>query len=58
MKPWAVWGVIVAKHILVVVMYVEIPFAPDSFTEMAQFGKCTRDDSKRLITVTIPMLSS
>ena len=55
MKPWVVCGVIIAKHILAIIMYAKDLF--DSYTKIAQFGACTRNDSTvHLITITIPML--
>ena len=58
MKPRVVFGIIVAKHVLAVLIYIRNLFASDSFTKVAQFGTCTRNDSgllASLITVTIPM---
>ena len=57
MKPRVVCGVIIAKHILAIILYAKNLF--DSYTKIAQFGTCTRNDSavyENLITVTIPML--
>ena len=61
MTPRVVCGIIVVKHIVVVMMYVKDLFTPDNFTKVAQFGTCTRHDSGflvNLIAVTIPMFSS
>ena len=58
MKPRVVFGIIVVKHILAALIYVRNLFASGSYTKVAQFGTCTRNDSgllENLITVTMPM---
>ena len=55
MKPRVVCGVIIAKHILAIILYAKDLFG--SYTKIAQFGTCTRNDSTvHLITITTPML--
>ena len=57
MKPRVVFGIIVVKHILVVLINVRNLFA-DGYTKVAQFGTCTRNYSgllENLITFTIPI---
>ena len=62
MKPRVVFGIIVVKHILAVLLYARNLFvSAGSYTKVAQFGTCTRNDSglfENLITVTIPMFSA
>ena len=60
MKPCMVCGFIVAKHLLVVMIYARNLFVdPNSFTKVAQFGMCipVHDSAifEVLITVTIPI---
>ena len=59
MKPRVVCGVIIGEHILAIIIYANNLFASASYTKIAQFGTCIRNDSallENLITVTIPML--
>ena len=59
MKPRVVRGIIVAKHILAIMFYSKNLFNATSFTKVAQFGICTRNDSavlENLLTLIIPML--
>ena len=61
MKPRVVFGIIVIKHILVILINIRNLFASDGYTKVAQFGTCTRNDSgllETLITFTIPMFSA
>ena len=59
MKPQVVCGILVAKHLLVVLIYAKNLLFPRSFIKVAQFGVCSlAHDSaipEALITVTIPM---
>ena len=61
MKPRVVCGILVAKHLLVVMIYAKYLFDSDNITKVAQFGTCTQHSSaflENLITITIPMFSS
>ena len=61
MKPRVVCGILVAKHLLVVMIYARNLFASSSFTKVAQFGTCTLHGFaffENLITITIPVFSS
>ena len=57
MKPQVVRGVIIAKHILAIIIYIRNLFG--SYTKIAKFGTCIRNDStlrESLITATIPII--
>ena len=61
MKPQIVFGIIIVKHILVVLVYARHLFIPYSLTKVAKFGTCSVQDSglfEVFITVTLPLLSS
>ena len=58
MKPRVVFGIIVVKHILAILMFVRNLFKANDFTKVAQFGKCTTNDSgvlEILFTIRIPL---
>ena len=60
MKPRVVYGIIVVKHILAIIMYARNLFA-SNFMKVARFGTCTRNDSgivENLIGTTIPLFST
>ena len=55
MKSQVVFGIIAVKHILAVLVYVRYLFTHySSFTKVAQFGICSRQDSEYLIIITVP----
>ena len=57
MKPQVVRGVIIAKHILAITISIRNLFG--SYTKIAQFGTCIRNDStlrESLMTATIPII--
>ena len=61
MKPRVVFGIIVVKHILAILIYIRTLFSSDGYTKVAQFGACTRNDSgllENLIVFTLPMFSA
>ena len=61
MKPQVVCGILVAKHLLVVMIYARNLFTPSRSTKVAQFGTCIIQDPAILeafITVTIPVFLS
>ena len=58
MKPRVVCGILVTKHILIVMVYVKYLFAPSgTFTKTAQFSMCTIEDQRveDFIVLIIPM---
>ena len=58
MKPRVVCGILVAKHLLVVMIYARNLFASSSLPKVAQFGTCIIRDPvvlEAFITVMIPV---